>query len=147
MAADGTWTYMMDGAHDEFVAGQQYVETFAVASADGTQQCHGHHHRQQRRAWGHCSVGRPDGGGGCRQRYERRCAVRNGSPMTAFTYALLDDAGGRFAIGGAGNNEIVVADGSLLHHEAQSSHDVTVQVTDAGVFQHRDLHHRCHRRV
>ena len=26
----------MDGAHDELVGGQQYVETFAVASADGT---------------------------------------------------------------------------------------------------------------
>ena len=26
----------MDGAHNELVGGQQYVETFAVASADGT---------------------------------------------------------------------------------------------------------------
>src|SRR6185295_11274336 len=36
LAADGTWTYVMDGAHNELVGGQQYVETFAVASADGT---------------------------------------------------------------------------------------------------------------
>ena len=36
IASDGTWTYVMDGAHNEFVGGQQYVETFAVASADGT---------------------------------------------------------------------------------------------------------------
>ena len=36
LASDGTWTYVMDGAHDAFVAGQQYVETFAVTSADGT---------------------------------------------------------------------------------------------------------------
>src|SRR6185503_19078104 len=36
LASDGTWTYVMDGAHNELVGGQQYVETFAVASADGT---------------------------------------------------------------------------------------------------------------
>ncbi len=42
LASDGTWTYVMDGAHNELVGGQQYVETFAVASADGSR---GHHRR------------------------------------------------------------------------------------------------------
>ncbi|MDJ0942216.1 MAG: cadherin domain-containing protein, partial [Kiloniellales bacterium] len=46
-----------------------------------------------------------------------------------FTYALTDDAGGRFAIDAA-TGEITVADGSLLDHEAAASHDVTVRVTD-----------------
>jgi len=46
------------------------------------------------------------------------------------TYALTDDAGGRFAID-ADTGEITVADGSLLDHEVAASHDVTVQVTDA----------------
>ncbi len=45
------------------------------------------------------------------------------------TYALTDDAGGRFAID-ADTGEITVADGSLLDYEAAASHDVTVQVTD-----------------
>ncbi len=42
---------------------------------------------------------------------------------------LLDDAGGRFAIVG---NELQVGDGTLLDFEANSSHDITVQVTDNG---------------
>ena len=46
------------------------------------------------------------------------------------TYALTDDAGGRFAIDAA-TGEITVADGSALDHEAAASHDVTVRVTDA----------------
>ena len=45
------------------------------------------------------------------------------------TYTLVDDAGGRFAIFG---NFLVVADGTQLDHEANTSHDVTVRVTDAG---------------
>ena len=45
------------------------------------------------------------------------------------SYALTDDAGGRFTIN-ASTGEITVADGSLLDHEAAGSHDVTVQVTD-----------------
>ena len=48
-----------------------------------------------------------------------------------FTYQLTDTAGGRFAINAA-TGEITVADGSLLHYEVASSHDVTVRVTDSG---------------
>ena len=45
------------------------------------------------------------------------------------TYALTDDAGGRFAIDGA-TGVITVADGQLLDYDAATSHTVTVQVTD-----------------
>ncbi|MGM4961962.1 T1SS-143 repeat domain-containing protein [Tardiphaga sp. 1201_B9_N1_1] len=34
--ADGTWTYVMNSAHDEFVAGQTYTDKLTVHSADGT---------------------------------------------------------------------------------------------------------------
>jgi Ca2+-binding RTX toxin-like protein len=46
-----------------------------------------------------------------------------------FTYDLVDSAGGRFEIRG---DEIVVANGSALDFEAQSSHTVRVRATDAG---------------
>ncbi len=45
-----------------------------------------------------------------------------------FSFTLLDDAGGRFAISGRGN--IVVADGASLDFEDQQTHDIHVQVTD-----------------
>ena len=32
----GAWTYTASSAHDEFVAGTTYTDTFSVASADGT---------------------------------------------------------------------------------------------------------------
>ena len=32
----GAWTYAASSAHDEFVAGTTYTDTFTVASADGT---------------------------------------------------------------------------------------------------------------
>ena len=32
----GAWTYTADTAHDEFVAGTTYTDTFSVAAADGT---------------------------------------------------------------------------------------------------------------
>ena len=48
-----------------------------------------------------------------------------------FTYALTDDAGGRFAID-ANTGAITVADGSLLNHEDAASHSITVRVTDSG---------------
>ena len=47
------------------------------------------------------------------------------------TFALTDDAGGRFTID-ANTGEITVADGSLLDYETASSHDVTIEVTDSG---------------
>jgi len=37
ITADGKWSYVADGAHDEFAAGQTFVETFDVVSIDGTQ--------------------------------------------------------------------------------------------------------------
>src|SRR5204862_3253573 len=36
IAADGTWTYTASSAHDEFVAGTTYTDTFTVAAVDGT---------------------------------------------------------------------------------------------------------------
>lgn len=45
-----------------------------------------------------------------------------------FTFTLTDDATGRFKIEGT---DIVVADGSLLDHESDTSHQVTVQVEDS----------------
>jgi large repetitive protein len=51
--------------------------------------------------------------------------------LSSFTFRLTDDAGGRFAIDSS-TGEITVADGSLLDFETAASHDVTVQVADAG---------------
>src|SRR6185503_16881261 len=36
ISAGGAWTYTASSAHDEFVAGTTYTDTFAVTSADGT---------------------------------------------------------------------------------------------------------------
>jgi Ca2+-binding RTX toxin-like protein len=47
------------------------------------------------------------------------------------TYALLDDAGGRFAIDPA-TGEITVADASLLDYETAEQHSIAVEVTDSG---------------
>ncbi|MFN3231367.1 MAG: cadherin domain-containing protein [Alphaproteobacteria bacterium] len=47
------------------------------------------------------------------------------------TYSLTDDAGGRFAIN-ATTGAITVADGSLLDYETATSHQITIQTTDAG---------------
>lgn len=49
----------------------------------------------------------------------------------AHTYALVDDAGGRFTID-ANTGAIRVADGGRLDYESAASHGVTVRVTDAG---------------
>ena len=50
---------------------------------------------------------------------------------TTFTYALTDNAGGRFAIN-ATTGAITVANGGLLNYEAATSHVVSVRVTDQG---------------
>jgi len=47
-----------------------------------------------------------------------------------FTFALIDDAGGRFAIDAA-TGEITINDGGLIDFEAAASHLLTVQVTDS----------------
>jgi Ca2+-binding RTX toxin-like protein len=49
------------------------------------------------------------------------------SNASSFTYTLLNNAGGRFALNG---NQIVVANGSLLDFESSSSHVIRVRVTD-----------------
>jgi parallel beta-helix repeat protein len=45
------------------------------------------------------------------------------------TFALVDNAGGRFAMSG---NQIVVAAGANLNYEAATSHTVVVRATDSG---------------
>ncbi|EMI15277.1 Cadherin domain protein [Rhodopirellula maiorica SM1] len=46
----------------------------------------------------------------------------------SFTYALSDDAGGRFRIDASGN--IRVLDSSRLDYETATQHDITIRVTD-----------------
>lgn len=46
------------------------------------------------------------------------------------TFALVDNAGGRFALTAAGR--LTVANGALLNREAATSHAIKVRVTDAG---------------
>ncbi len=45
-----------------------------------------------------------------------------------FTFTLLDDADGRFAI--TSGNRLIVTNGAELDYEAQPAHDILVQVTD-----------------
>jgi len=47
---------------------------------------------------------------------------------SSFTYTLLDNAGGRYAMDSAGN--VTVADGLLLDYEQANSHTIRVRVTD-----------------
>jgi len=49
----------------------------------------------------------------------------------ALTYSLLDDAGGRFAIDTI-TGEISVLNGSQLDFETNSTHQITIEVQDAG---------------
>jgi Ca2+-binding RTX toxin-like protein len=51
------------------------------------------------------------------------------------TYALTDDAGGRFAIDPT-TGVISVADGTLLDYASADQHSITVEVTDAGGLSH-----------
>ena len=48
-----------------------------------------------------------------------------------FTYSLVNDQGGRFAID-ANTGVVTVADSSLLDFETAASHNLTVRVTDSG---------------
>jgi Ca2+-binding RTX toxin-like protein len=50
------------------------------------------------------------------------------SPTETYTFALVDNAGGRFKLEG---NKLIVADGSKLDFEAAEYHEVTVRVTDS----------------
>lgn len=45
----------------------------------------------------------------------------------AFTYTLLDDAGGRFAVG---NDRLIVKDRTKLDYEQAQSHTIKIRVTD-----------------
>ncbi|MGI9420425.1 MAG: cadherin domain-containing protein, partial [Geminicoccaceae bacterium] len=53
------------------------------------------------------------------------------------TYSLINDAGGLFAIDPA-SGEVTVADGAVLDLEAAASHDIVVEVTDAGGLSHSE---------
>ena len=50
------------------------------------------------------------------------------TPGEMLTFSLQNSAGGRFTVSGT---NLVVADGSLLNFEANTSHSVTVRVTDS----------------
>ncbi len=54
------------------------------------------------------------------------------------TYALVDDAGGAFAID-ENSGEITVADSTLIDYENASSMDITVRVTDAAGATHDEV--------
>ncbi|MGI9275750.1 MAG: VCBS domain-containing protein [Endozoicomonas sp.] len=55
---------------------------------------------------------------------------------TTLSYSLTDNAGGRFAINSS-TGEIIVADGSLLDHESNNSHSITVRVSDGSLTDER----------
>ncbi|NCR66249.1 MAG: hypothetical protein GPJ34_06510, partial [Microcystis aeruginosa LL11-07] len=46
-----------------------------------------------------------------------------------FTYSLVDNAGGRFAING---NQLIVADGTKLDYEINQKHTITIRTQDQG---------------
>jgi choice-of-anchor C domain-containing protein len=46
-----------------------------------------------------------------------------------FTYSLVDNAGGRFAING---NQLIVADGTKLDYETHQKHTITIRTQDQG---------------
>jgi hypothetical protein len=53
------------------------------------------------------------------------------APFNTLTYSLTNNAGGRFAINSS-NGTVTVANGALLDYETNTSHTITVQVTDGG---------------
>ena len=55
----------------------------------------------------------------------------------SLTYSLTDDADGRFTID-SDSGEISVADSSLLDHDSNASHTITVQVNDGTLSNTRD---------
>ena len=59
-------------------------------------------------------------------------AVTDPDPGDTHTFALADDAGGRFAID-VTSGEITVADGLALDFEQATSHDILVTVTDSAL--------------
>jgi predicted extracellular nuclease/uncharacterized protein YjiK/2',3'-cyclic-nucleotide 2'-phosphodiesterase (5'-nucleotidase family) len=60
-----------------------------------------------------------------------------GADTTNFIFSLNSNAGGRFAINGS---QLVVANGSLLDYETNTSHQVSIRVTDAsGAFYDKNF--------
>ncbi|WP_417533520.1 DUF4347 domain-containing protein [Marinobacterium stanieri] len=53
----------------------------------------------------------------------------SGGGSDGVSYSLTDNAGGRFAIE-ANTGAVTVADGSLLDHESNANHNITVRATD-----------------
>jgi uncharacterized delta-60 repeat protein len=58
-------------------------------------------------------------------------AAEDADAGDSFTYSLLDNAYGRFAINSS-TGQVTVANGSLLDYEANTTHAITVRVTDSG---------------
>ncbi|MDZ4848086.1 MAG: cadherin domain-containing protein, partial [Pirellulaceae bacterium] len=54
-------------------------------------------------------------------------STNDSNPAIGYTYTLLDNAGGRFALQG---NQVIVSDASKLDFEQSGSHNITVKVTD-----------------
>ena len=112
-----------------------YQVTVRVTDAAGLSFGQDPHHRPDGRERG------PDGHRFVGGHGERECGNRHCRRHAAgvvddagdtHTFALLDDAGGRFQLVG---NTLEVANGALLDFEAAVSHAVTVRVTDAaGLF-------------
>ena len=55
-----------------------------------------------------------------------------------FSYTLVDTAGGRFAIDSS-TGELTLADSSLIDFETDSSHTITVRVTDSGALTYDEI--------
>ena len=55
-----------------------------------------------------------------------------------FTYALLDNAGGRFAIDPA-SGQLIVANATLIDFDTNTSHDIIVRVTDSGLLTYDEV--------
>ena len=58
--------------------------------------------------------------------------------LSSYEFSLLDDAGGRFAIDPI-SGEVTVADGTQLDYDADTFHDVTVEVTDATGYSYNEV--------
>lgn len=135
---DGNWQYHASSAHNEFVAGQVYTETFDVVSADGTVS----------------SVTVNITGTGDAPVFESACynmeAIENAPPGTVvgavhaddpdnanLTYSILcgnDD--GAFAIDGEGR--IIVT--GLLDADACASRELTIGVSDGCLTDETTVH-------
>jgi uncharacterized delta-60 repeat protein len=57
-------------------------------------------------------------------------AAQDADAGDSFTYSLIDNANGRFSINSL-TGQVTVANGSLLDYEVNTSHAITVRVTDA----------------